>query len=258
MSVFENPRYFEIAFQHRDIGRECDFVESVMELYSKTDNRKVLDVFCGTGAHILELLRRGYEVDGFDMTDPMLDYVREKVSPASYKPRLWKDNLENFKVEGEYGLLTNMLTSFNYITTNEGVLSHLESAAKALSYGGIYIIEMNHPRDILSDATSAPNRWVEVRGDLEIEMDWDYKSAQLDYIDQIYNMTGKMKIREGDKEKLLTSEERIRIFLFQEMRALIALSGWLNLVRAFGAFNFDQALDSSEGSWRMILVLRKE
>jgi SAM-dependent methyltransferase len=258
MSVFENPQYFEIAFQHRDIGRECDFIESVMELYSKTDNRKVLDVFCGTGAHILELLHRGYEADGFDVTDPMLDYVRENVIPASYKPRLWKDNLENFKVEGEYGLLTNMLTSFNYITTNEGVLSHLESAAKALSYGGIYIIEMNHPRDILSDATSAPNRWVEVRGDIEIEMDWDYKSAQLDYIDQIYNMTGKMKIREGGNEKLLTSEERIRIFLFQEMRALIALSGWLNLITAFGAFNFDQTLDSSEGSWRMILVLRKE
>lgn len=258
MSVFENPQYFEIAFQHRDIGRECDFIESVTELYSKTDNRKVLDVFCGTGAHILELLRRGYEADGFDVTDPMLNYVRSKIDPASYQPKLWKDNLENFKVDCEYGVLTNMLTSFNYITTNESVLSHIESAAKALSYGGLYIIEMNHPRDILSSGTSAPNRWVEVRGDIEIEMDWDYKSAQLDYIDQVYNMTGKMTIREGGKEKILTSEERIRIYLYQEMRALISLSGWLNLVKAFGAFHLDQELDSSDASWRMILILRKE
>jgi len=258
MSVFENPRYFEIAFQHRDIGKECDFIESVMETFSKTDNRKALDIYCGTGAHILELLRRGYDVDGFDCTDPMLEYVRKKLNPKFYKPRLWKDNLESFTVEGEYGLLTNMLTSFNYITTNEGVLSHLECAAKALSYGGIYIIEMNHPRDMLSDSTSAPNKWIEVRDNLEIEMDWDYKSAHLDYIDQIYNMTGKMKIREGDDEKILTSEEKIRIYLFQEMRALISLSGWLNLVRAFGAFHFEQTLDGSDDSWRMILVLRKE
>jgi SAM-dependent methyltransferase len=258
MSVYDNPLYFDIAFQYRDIGKECDFIESILELYSKTDNRRILDILCGTGSHMMELLHRGYQVDGFDVSDKMLDYVKNVKKFSKYKTTLWKDNLIDFKVDTEYGLITNMLTSFNYISKNDDVLRHLESVAKSLSYGGIYLLELNHPRDLLSITTSIPNKWVEERDGIEVEIDWDYKNAPLDYIEQVYDLNGKMTVRSNGDEKVLYSKEKIRIFLLQEIKTLISLSGWLNLIKAFGSFNLEQPLDNSASSWRMILLLRKE
>lgn len=258
MSDYNFPLYFDIAFQYRDIGKECDFAEAVLEMHNKTENRSILDINCGTGRHILEFLERGYDVDGFDISEEMLEYIRNDTAFSKYSPTLWQDNLKSFKPKKKYGLLTNMLTSFNYILINKDVLVHFESAANALAHGGIYIIELNHPRDMLSSGTSAPNNWTEERDGIQIEMDWDYKNAPLDYIRQTYALKGKMKIIEEKEEKILTSSEEIRIYLYQEMKALIELSGWFTLIGSYGSFNPDHALGNSDSAWRMILALRKD
>jgi len=119
-------------------------------------------------------------------------------------------------------------------------------------------MELNHPRDLLGNKSSAPNEWIEERDDIKVEISWDFKNSPLDYISQVYNVDGRMKVKHGDEESVLESKEKIRIYLFQEIKALISLSGWMNLVKAFGAFNIDRPLDNSEESWRMILVLRKD
>jgi len=258
MGIYENPLYFDIAFQYRDIGKECDFAESVLELFSKTENRRVLDVYCGTGRHLFEFSRRGYKTDGLDTSETMLEFIREHDEYSKYNPNLWQSEIENFDTDKEYGLLTNMLTSFNYIITNEDVLTHLNSAAKALSHGGLYFIELNHPRDLLGPMTSATNEWVEIRDDIQVEVDWNYKNAPLDYLSQTYTVDGTLKVQEEGKEKTLVTKEKIRIFLYQEIKALIKLSGWFSIVGSYGAFNLDQKLDTGDNSWRMILILRKE
>ncbi len=258
MSVYSFPEYFDIAFQYRDIGKECDFIEAVAEMYSGCDSRKILDVYCGTGRHLIEMLRRGYEVDGFDTVGSMLDYLNKNPEMEKHSTHTWQDTLVGFSTESKYGLLTNMLTSFNYLTTNESVLMHLECAANALEPGGLYIIEMNHPRDLLGSDTSAPNKWSESRDGITVEVDWDYKNAPLDFLTQVYTVNGTLSINDNGEEKTLESEEKIRIFLYQEMKLLIELSGWFSIVDTFGSFGLEHKIDNSSTAWRMILVLKKD
>ncbi|MBN2135166.1 MAG: methyltransferase domain-containing protein [Acidobacteria bacterium] len=258
MSIYDNPLYFDIAFQYRDIGKECDFIESIMELYSKSDNTNILDINCGTGRHLNEMIQRGYEVDGFDESPEMIKFIEKNYNLTRTESNLWTDKLSSFSTEKEYGMLINMLTSFNYISTNKDVINHLESAAKALEHGGLYLMELNHPRDLLGDKTSAPNKWLETRDNIEVEVDWDYKNAPLDFIEQIYTVNGTLTVNTNGNSEVLVTKEKIRIFLFQEIKALIELSGWFELIGSYGAFYLDQKLDNTSNSWRMILILRKQ
>jgi len=48
---------------------EVDFIEGEI---NRDHSKRILDVGCGNGRHTLELARRGYEVVGIDLSEPML------------------------------------------------------------------------------------------------------------------------------------------------------------------------------------------
>lgn len=65
------------------IHGEVDLVESVIAEHGLSDPR-FLDAGCGTGRVAIELDRRGHEVAGVDLDEPMLDEARSKAPHLSW------------------------------------------------------------------------------------------------------------------------------------------------------------------------------
>ena len=61
--VYNNPKYYEIAFSYRDIPAEVDVLEQVIEQYSHIPVSTVLELGCGPAPHLAELARRGLTCD---------------------------------------------------------------------------------------------------------------------------------------------------------------------------------------------------
>jgi len=258
MSLYQYPAYYDVAFGYRDIDLECDFIEKKLGLFGLSDNTGILDVACGTGSHLVQLGMRGYDADGFDISPRMAAFAQEKALQAGLASRIWVDNMAAFQVERTYGAAINLLTGFNYLLTNQDALAHLDRVAEALDTGGVYVLELNHPRDFVTNRPSTTNAWVESRGDVEVEVDWDRDRTPVDVLTHQTSSHPRILVRDKDRTISIDMYDKYRIYLYQELDLLVRCSGKFDLVDSRGSFKLDNPLDDSRDSWRMIVVLRRK
>src|SRR5947208_15294629 len=76
---FDYPQYYDIAFQAHT-RREADFIEAASRKYCPFAARRFLEPACGSGRLITELSARGYQVTGFDLSEPALSYLQGRLA----------------------------------------------------------------------------------------------------------------------------------------------------------------------------------
>jgi len=70
MNIYSYPEYHKISYSF-GVEREADFIEAVFKRYAGSNVKSVLDIGCGSGRHMVELSRRGYDVFGIDKNPRM-------------------------------------------------------------------------------------------------------------------------------------------------------------------------------------------
>src|SRR6266581_1387674 len=72
---YDYPQYYDIAFQAYTL-READFIVAACRKYCPFAVRRFLEPACGSGRLFRELVARGYQLTGFDLSQPALSYLR--------------------------------------------------------------------------------------------------------------------------------------------------------------------------------------
>lgn len=107
-NLYDNPKYYEIAFSFRDIPAEVDVFENGFKRFSRIPVKSVLELGCGNSPHMEEFIRRGYRYNGLDLSKAMLEYSRQKASDIGAEVNLVHGNMVDFSLE--------TLVDFVYIT----------------------------------------------------------------------------------------------------------------------------------------------
>ena len=257
MATKLTPELYKLAFCYRDYEAEVDFIELCWQRHARTDNACVLDIACGIGEHLHQFRLRGYDCCGFDIDERMVEFAAAKFAAEGLSIEVRAADMRDFEVERPFGLAINMLTSANLLLTNEALGNHLRLVARALEPGGIYLLEMFHPRaygfgpDILAYA------WEIQRDDLHLECDLHHRREPLDPISQCQETTMRIALTEGGNTEVIEHRRRQRVYLYHEFRAIVGCTRAFEIVDCFGAFKPENRFDNSRHSWRMIPVLRR-
>jgi ubiquinone/menaquinone biosynthesis C-methylase UbiE len=81
----------------RDIKGICNSVERILKRYN--NKKEILDLGCGTGRFTIELAKRGYKMQGFDICDEMLKVARKNSKKRHLKIKFIKADIRNFKLK---------------------------------------------------------------------------------------------------------------------------------------------------------------
>ena len=98
MQVYDNPKYYEIAFSFRNIPKEVDFIEQLIAKESKIPVKTFLEIASGNSPHMKELCKRGYSYIGLELGKQMVKYARNKVKKLSLNAEIVEGDMIKFSI----------------------------------------------------------------------------------------------------------------------------------------------------------------
>jgi SAM-dependent methyltransferase len=255
-AVYRYPRYYAIGYQW-NTAVESDFIEACLKAHGPASATRLLDIGCGAGRHLLNLARRGYQMSGVDVHPEMIAYVQEQAREAQLSVTATVDDLRHLAITGPFDAAFCFMDTFRFLLTNEEVVSHLQTVARLLTSGGLYLTDFWVPRQ-WDHVGNEIHQWEQTEGSTTVRVFYLQHPETIDPIAQTFDDELVFEVHEdGQTQEIRGGPTHTRLLLPQEFRALIASTGVFDLISTHGEFDLTKPFDLASLSWRMISVLKK-
>ena len=227
-AVYDEPRYYEIAFSYRDIAAEVDTFESCIERYAELPVRSILELGSGNSPHLEELLKRGYAYTGLDLSQAMLEYSAQKASALPGQGNFVRADMTGFSLVGASDFAFIALGSLSARNTAD-VLSHFRSVARALNMGGLYLLDWCVHFAPFSERTES---WTMEQDGITVTTQWSER--YVDAVEQLVEETLTLEVVEDGAVFHLSETAVNRVIFPQEFLQLVEcirefeFVGWWN------------------------------
>jgi SAM-dependent methyltransferase len=126
--------YDAIYASIRDYQQEAAELDRLVQK-RRPGARTLLDVACGTGAHLEHL--KGYEAEGLDLDPEMLAVARERLPGVLFH----EGDMVAFDLGRRFDAVVCMFSSIGYVRTEERLRSAIASMARHLEPGSVLVVE---------------------------------------------------------------------------------------------------------------------
>lgn len=256
--IYDDPWAYELACSFRDVAAEVEVLLRWCARHRAEPATTVLELAAGPAEHAREFARRGLAATALDLNPRMCAYAARAAARDKVEVEVVQDDMTRFALDRRFDLIVTMLDSTSHLMTLDAFVAHLRQAAAHLSPGGLYIVEMSHPRDRLSDEPTVSTGWTVERDGVHATVRWGEPTDRLDPVTQIADDHVTMTITGDGATRVLRDVVPYRFWTATELDAAIRLAGGLDVVAQYGDFGAGEdavALTAPE-AWRMITVLR--
>jgi len=250
-TVYQNPKYYEIAFSFRDIAGEVDVFESLIQQYSFIPVSKMFEVACGPAPHLEELTRRGYAYEGLDLSIEMLAYSRAKADVCGARTRFYQDDLADFELAEQVDFAFVLLGSL-YTRNTEELVTHFDCMGKALKPGGLYLLDWCV---VYEPNLEDPDPWENVQGPITVVS--TYQSRFVDPVEQINEESLTLEVDDAGVKKIIHESWVSREIFPQEFLLFIDARSDFEFIGWWNDWDLSQPLNGSQEISRPITVLRR-
>jgi SAM-dependent methyltransferase len=273
--IYDEPEMYELACAYRDVRGEVDALERWFVRHAPLAPEgsqgsrdgagssggqgpgSVLELAAGPAEHALELARRGVSAVALDLNPAMCARARDKAQREGLELDVVHADMRDFALGRQFGLVITMLNSVCHLMNLEHLVAHLRAAAAATAPGGLYIMELAHPADILTMVPRTSSEWDTDLGGRHVHVRWGGADDAIDPVTQVTREHVLVTVRDARGSRTLTDVVPNRFWTGTEVTAAVWLAGGFTVAGCYGDFADDVSLSASS-AWRMIIVLRRE
>lgn len=252
-SLYDNPKYYEIAFSFRNIRAEADLFEECFRRFSQIPVKSVLELGCGNCPHMEELIKRGYEYSGLDSSKAMLDYGQEKALRIGAQINLIQGDMIDFTLDEEADFVYVLLDSLAAKNTSE-ILSHFNSVGRALKKGGLYLLDWCIQFDP-PGGSEGKDSWEMEREGIRVKTTVSWK--QINRVEQTFEETISLEVNDQGSEFNLVHSGIRRAIYPQEFLCLVRSSSDFEFVGWWNNWDLGQPLEHASKISRPIALIRR-
>ncbi|MFO0870697.1 MAG: class I SAM-dependent methyltransferase [Pirellulales bacterium] len=251
---YDYPQYWELAFAE-DTQPEADFIEAACQQFATIPVRRLLEPGCGSGRLVMELTRRGYQLTGFDLNQPSLDYLRRRLRRRGWQAEVFCGDMSCFQLRRPVDAAFNTFSTFRHLLTEEAAVGHLQSIAAALRPGGIYILGFHLvPPDASLESTE---RWRAARGQTRVV--YTFRVTSADRRRRREHVRVNLLVKRPQGELRLITEFDLRLYTAAQFRGLLAQVPQLQLCGVFDyTYDLETPLKLDNEISDTIVILRKQ
>jgi SAM-dependent methyltransferase len=103
----------------------------------RPEARSILDVGCGTGAHLAAFAGLGFEVEGVELSEAMLAQCRRTVPSVP----VHAGDMRTFRLDRRFDAVVSLFGAIGYMTTLDQVRAALATMRDHLVGGGVLVVE---------------------------------------------------------------------------------------------------------------------
>ncbi len=156
---------------------ELPFIEQKLQ---EVGARRVLDAATGTGQHVIALAQRGYQAEGADLSEGMIEVARRNAAQAGVQAVFYVAGFgeldgilrlrsERLGSEGPpYDAVLCLGNSLPHLLSREALIAALADFAAVLRPGGLLLVQNRNFDAVLAEQ----GRWMEPQSAQEGEREW--------------------------------------------------------------------------------------
>jgi SAM-dependent methyltransferase len=134
---------YDVSKHYDAVETRGDEEQSVAFLARIAGHREALEFAVGTGRIALPLTRAGVRVDGIEMSQHMVDRLREK--PGGNSVEVTIGDMSRVSTGRTYGLVYLVYNTIGNLLTQDDQVRCFQNAARHLTSNGVFVIECRVP-----------------------------------------------------------------------------------------------------------------
>jgi D-alanine-D-alanine ligase len=118
---------------------QVDFIASCLRL---TRESTVLDLCCGKGRHLLEFLRRGFDVAGVESSTSMVSECRRLAASEGLTPELETSDVRQFESSSVFDAVYMVLPAIGFFGSDQDDHQIVRNVSRALRERGLLFMDL--------------------------------------------------------------------------------------------------------------------
>jgi len=141
-SVFRAyAQFYDRIYADKDYTAECSFVQWILTANGIPAGARILDLGCGTGGHVIPLMKAGCDVTGVDVSAEMIAIAKAKAAEEGLDPELIVGDARTLDLGRRFDAVISMFAVVGYQLSNDDLAAMLAVARSHLDVGGIFTFD---------------------------------------------------------------------------------------------------------------------
>ncbi|MDA7950586.1 MAG: class I SAM-dependent methyltransferase [Pirellulaceae bacterium] len=252
--LYDYPQYYEIVYGD-DWRAELDFLLAALEKHGRPSTKRVFEPACGTGRLLWRLGKKGFEVGGNDLNPKMITYCNQRLARHRLPKSAVVGDMTNFQCEKKVDLIFNMINSFRHLATEEMAVNHLQSVARSLRKGGLYILGLHLTPTVKSPIDG--ESWSGRRGHLAVLSSLQLKERDLKNRKEAFQMS--FEVYKPTEIFRIENEVSFRTYTAEQFSALLAKVPALAVAASYDfAYEIDEPITVDSSTEDVVFILKKK
>jgi len=251
--VGKHAGFYDFFYADKCYKSEAAFIHQCLQEFGKHTPNKILELACGTGSHVFEFEKFGYQIIATDYSEDMLKCAKHKGKLSSSSVIFQIQDMRDLNVlERPFDAVICLFDSIGYVVTNDALKKVLQNVHNHLAEDGLFIFEFWHAAAMLKLYDP-----VRIRK-------WKTSDSEIIRLSEttidISRQVGSVKYtildlkKNGEYYKIEETQEN-RFFLVQEMDMYLKQNNFEPL-QYFAGFNNGEQITTE--TWHIVAVARRK
>ena len=245
-------QYYDLIYQSKDYPAETSYIDKILRKSTSKPLKTFLSLGCGTASYEMLLAKKGYQIDGVDLSSTMLGVAKEKISHAKLtsKITLHQGDIRKFSLDKQFDAAGMLFNIVGYMIENQDFENALLNVSKHLKPGGLFVFDCWYTPAVLRDPPTDRVKKISKKDSRVLRLTRSQLNLDRNFVDinfQVLSIKGSKILDE------VNENHPMRYFSLPELNYYFTKTGF----QLVSAYDWLETTPVTGKKWDIFIVARK-